>query len=145
MRERIFKTSEVLAEMHSFPMILAARQGRGILEVFDEMREVSPRMAGIEDMKTDYLSWSKLSRALSPVLKQIFFEMAREEFPDAHYWSDPGKTIDVEKAFRLGAWVKRMENKFGETQEVIDISEEVRRRMELDAYKPPESDRFLSL
>jgi hypothetical protein len=125
MTDRTFKTSEVLAAIHAFPGLLAASDKSGVIEAFDKLREISPKMAGI-DFSTSHLGWCELSGSLKPVLRKYFSALAAEPFPDKEYWSNP-ETLDPEKIARLGDWVHKMEEKYGATQEVPNLRVEINR------------------
>jgi len=129
-----FSTSEVLAEIHSFPGLLAAREKAGIIETFDRLRDITPQMAGVE-FGRGHMDWCALSSAMRPVLKGIFSALAAEQWPDREYWKNPaafGREVDGEKKARLGEWAESMEAKYGATQDVPDISAQVLRNLEMN-------------
>lgn len=117
---KTFTTGEVLAAMHAFPAILAARENTGIIEAFDKLRNISPEMAGV-DAGRDQLGWIDLAGSLKPALGKYFSALAAEKVPDPDYWNAPA-TVDPVKVERLGQWVRKMEQKYGATQQVPDLS-----------------------
>lgn len=137
MGDRTFRTSDVLAAIHSFPAIMAVKNNSGIIEAFDQLRDVSPKIAGVEHGR-DHLSWSALSQATKLVLEGVFPELAKEQLPDAAYWSTPaaeGKDVKPEKLAALGQWVSQMEAKYGATLEVPDISAAVTANLEYQSQR----------
>jgi hypothetical protein len=132
---KTFKTSEVLAAIHAFPSILAARENTGIIEAFDKLRAVTLKMAGV-DGATDHLGWCELANSLKPTLSRYFSSLSAEKIPDPEYWHAPPK-IEKDKIARLGAWVQDMEKKYGATQEVPDLSADVTADMKRKAAQAP--------
>ena len=129
MTERTFKTSEILAAIHGFPTIIAAREKQSIIDAFDHLRNISPEIAGIE-FPGDHLSWCVLSRATVPVLREHFSALAAEKFPDADYWSNPD-SINPEKMTAMAEWVGQIERKYGVEIKVPDIRNAVLQQLEL--------------
>jgi hypothetical protein len=126
---KTFRTSEILAVIHSFASILAASEKTGVIPAWEKLQEITPKIAGVENDGGDQLGWIDLSQSLRPRLKMYFSALAAEQFPDKAYWSNPAK-IEQDKMARLGEWVKEMEKKYGPTQQVPDFSADIRQDME---------------
>lgn len=108
-----FRTCEVLAEIHSFPMIVAARDDKDVLTALYSQQKLAPEMANVH-----HVAWYTLSRAMMPVLSKHFSALASERYPDRGYWDGSKTSIDPEKTARLKDWVLWMEEKYGATQEI---------------------------
>jgi hypothetical protein len=128
----IFKTREVLAAIHAFPGLMAAREHSAVMDAFDHLRNISPQLAGVE-FERGQLEWCALSQAMRPALRRHFSELASERWPDPSYWNNPAavRKRDAETVARLGEWVSSMEKKYGPTQDVPNISAEVRQHLNL--------------
>jgi hypothetical protein len=130
-----FQTCDILTLMHGMVAIRAARQGQDIILAFDQVRELTPAVAGIE-WKTDHLSWCTLARALKPVLREEFPALAKLQYPDADYWDKTDKSY-TEKLPALAAWVVAAEMQHGKTvafsvEQSQRIKEKVIANMEQD-------------
>lgn len=126
MSDRTFETRMILASIHAFPMILAAEKPETLMACFDKLRAIAPKIAGL-DLSTDQIAWAfSLSPALRSVLKQEFNALAQEPLPDSTYWHTVEKTPEPAKLAVLALWLSGIEQKYGKTLEVPDISEKVR-------------------
>ena len=133
MSEKTFKTSAVLAAMHSFPAIIAVTKGKkirqgSIIEALGELRELAPEIAGL-DYSSDHMSWCELAKAMRPVLSRHFTALASEPIPDEEFWSRPTH-LDPGKMENLRQWTLAMDRKYGAMIEVPDISAEVMQNLE---------------